>query len=235
MKWREGDIHETGLSQLEWVSEGMRRRFPAQVDSLLPGIFPAYARLLHPLECADSAGREVWLRWSDAADALGATVHRQMQLGAILSNESNVDLRNHPPTQRHPTISWDDQLPELVSILRRHTTTPDSCYFAFWEGNTAFDGIPPEVPKLTIQDMRYFIFKGPISRAIDHFHGLPPTIWWTQDRKWLVSSPDDFPSTYVGGEVGCISEILESREIEAYIALGTDPVSVDSDTLNWRY
>ncbi|WP_188826710.1 hypothetical protein [Nocardia camponoti] len=230
MRWRDQDIIDSGF---EWVAGGMRAEFPAQVSSFVPLGFAAYARLLHPLSCTDSAGDEVWLRWADAARALGADVHRQMQLVAILSRPSGQDLRTSPPERRVPAGSWESQIPELASILGRHTSTPDDCYFAFWEGNSAFDDIAPETPKLTIQGMRFFVVKGPVVNASSPFHGLSPTLWWPQDRAWLVATPDDFPCTYVGGDAKCIADISRSRIFEALPALPSDPVSAQSDTRNW--
>lgn len=85
-----------------------------------------------------------------------------------------------------------EQLLALVDVLGRHTSTPDDCFFALWEGfgdihgspsvavmTAGNDGstsgpvvIPPafpaevmDAPRLSIPGRSYFLFRGPLAEA----------------------------------------------------------------------
>lgn len=62
-----------------------------------------------------------------------------------------------------------------------------------------------------------------------------PTIWWPQDRAWLVHSSFDYDSTVVGGAPSLIEAIVSDPGIEA---LQVDPdtsLYANGDTVNGSY
>lgn len=96
-------------------------------------------------------------------------------------------------------------LGRLTAILRRHTRTPENCFFGLWDGFGDIDGspavgllgrgrghppqvppaFPPEVltsPRVEIPNRSYLLFRGPLAEA---GHWAPPT--------WRPGTPD--PST----------------------------------------
>ncbi|WP_280470700.1 hypothetical protein [Nocardia farcinica] len=155
-----------------------------------------------------------------------------MQLIPLLSMPRAAEVRSKPPVDRIQTESWETQIGVLAQILAHHTGTPDVCHFAWWEGNSAFDGIRDRVPKIVINGLRYLVLRGPVQRATEPFYGLAPVMWWPSDRQWFVCSPSDFPCTYVGASEAAVDRILNAAALEALAARPDDPVSGDSDTEN---
>lgn len=98
-----------------------------------PG-FDAYARVFHPLD--DEPGSS---RWSDVARANGRVMHSSAQWEQISSPPGEVRAdagargRGRPGD---PLIGQLDAwvLDVLSDVLARHTSTPDECFFAVWEG-----------------------------------------------------------------------------------------------------
>lgn len=110
---------------------------------------------------------------------------------------------------------WHDQLESIIEVLARHTTTPDECWFAVWEGNTALDDIRDTAPTAAIAGYDYFLLKGPVSRAADTLEGLSPNLWWPSDHTWCVAQHFDFPCAYLGGSTETVSDILALAEVES--------------------
>ncbi|MCZ4562646.1 hypothetical protein O4160_17525 [Rhodococcus sp. IEGM 1401] len=110
---------------------------------------------------------------------------------------------------------WRDQLESVSTVLTRHTTTPDECWFAVWEGNTALDDIRATAPTAAIAGYNYFLLKGPVSRATDTLERLSPNLWWPSDHTWCVAQHFDFPCAYLGGSTETVSDILALAEVES--------------------
>lgn len=230
-EWRDSELTQD-ISAGQWIDKGLARFEKTSVGSIAPVGFDAYARVLHPVESVDEEGGERWLRWSDVARATGAITHAQMELITILKKAPKGFLRSTPPVPESIVLPWPDQLEIMARVLSRYTTAQDDCWFAFWEGNTAFDGINPYANKLRIGSHNYYIFRGSVSRATYTFHSLTPNMWWPADRAWFVVSHFDFPSTWVGGTAECITELLQTDEIEAWPANAQQTITSDSDHLN---
>jgi hypothetical protein len=129
------------VSPAQWIVDCIHP-FAQDVGSIVPEGFGAYARIFHPAERNEGEGR-VPVRWSEVAEANGRIAHPEMQWPTIA-------LREPYSNWRHPGL-WDrepnegslpaDLVPELVEVLRRHTSTPDRVWFAVWNGYSglAFD------------------------------------------------------------------------------------------------
>jgi hypothetical protein len=102
--------------------------------------------------------------------------------------------------------AWQCQA--LVNVLKKHTETPDQCitlYTTSWGTQvpdlanafvTRLQGVDPGVDYLGIEvDIRAACL-----------HDISPTMWWPQDRAWIVVSQVDLQSTYVG----CSSEAAQA-------------------------
>ena len=136
----------------------------------------------------------------------------------------NYPARNGTPNPlppAKPVVSWHVQLASIIGVLTRSTTTPNECWFAVWEGNTALDDIRDKAPTVAIAGYNYFLLRGPVSRAANKLEGLSPNLWWPTDHAWCVAQHFDFPCAYLGGSTKTIADLLALTEIES------SPVPVD--------
>ena len=121
------------VSPGRWVEESLSGF--ARLEALLPGGFPAYARMFHPAYQGDEEDQPV--RWPTVASWTGRIVHPLMQFPRIagLSEDIN-DYYQDPPWGSRPQFGSipDEECRTLVNILRGFTSTPDRCFFGLWEG-----------------------------------------------------------------------------------------------------
>jgi hypothetical protein len=101
--------------------------------------FEAYARLLHPL--TDEPGGPTW---AEVARANGRIMHPSAQWNKInaapgpLSADNVNNGRVHSANPHEGNLNaW--ALEALCAVLAGHTATPQTCYFAVWEGRGALD------------------------------------------------------------------------------------------------
>ncbi|MBY4010374.1 hypothetical protein HQP04_18755 [Rhodococcus fascians] len=120
-----------------------------------------------------------------------------------------------------PVAAWHVQLMSIIEVLTRNTTTPNDCWFAVWEGNTALDYIRDSAPTTNIAGYDYFLLRRPVSRATDTLGGLSPNLWWPNDQAWCVAQHFDFPCAYIGGSRDAVADLLALTEIDS------SPVRVD--------
>jgi hypothetical protein len=127
--------------------------------------------------------------------------------------------RNGTPNllSRAKTVAaWHVQLASITEVLARSTKTPDECWFAVWEGNTALDDIRVMAPTAEIAGYNYFLLRGPIERATDTLGGgLSPNLWWPNDHAWCAAQHFDFPCAYIGGSRDTVADLLALTEIDS--------------------
>jgi hypothetical protein len=106
---------------------------------------------------------------------------------------------------------------QLVPVLASHTSTPNHCWFAIWEGH-GFDrdkSIRTALSRLPSFDLpyrRYYLVCGAVAAAseIDRPGGTsrqPPDLWWPEDRRWFVGGDTDLNWCYIAGSVGLVSAV----------------------------
>lgn len=195
----------------EWLVASLTT-FATSVASILPGHFPAYARVYHPFDTGGGssiaaptwreltalAGRE--LRDPRAAEdfALSGVPNAQARCGTL------------PPAL----------IEALLEHLSPATTTPDQCFFAVWEGFGDLLVPLALTPRLELPHRTYLMYAGPIAAALTSYSIIPfghrsANLWWPADRAWCVATEIDFAWTYVGGPRACIDAILADPRLEA--------------------
>jgi hypothetical protein len=128
----------------------------------------------------------------------------------------------------------------LVGILRRHTTTPNRCIFAVWDG---FGALEPDVhwpgaARLHLPNRDYVLLAGPIEAGAASFEPPPfeqsANLWWPEDRAWCVATEIDYAWTYVAGTEGCVQDIVAHPDLEAITTRPDRPAarSVDRRDFN---
>jgi hypothetical protein len=103
------------------------------LGALIPGGYGAYCRLFHPAWRDDGPGGMVVVRWWEIAEWAGRAVHPEMQFEGI-SRPSRPPTGAQPWTHEPGLGPSDDDTTVLPELLTEHTSTPDACWFATWEG-----------------------------------------------------------------------------------------------------
>lgn len=213
-----------------WLEEAVSRRPFHSVGHLVPDVYEAYGRVLHP---ALSGLYDEPVRWSAVAAKTGRVVHRLMQFERIagLADDPNARPRWGERPQRAP-------LAEIAHALRPFTVDPASCWIALWEGSGGLGMVEDldDAPKVTIPHRAYYLFRGPLE-AVPAFAtaGTPwvaPNLWWPDDRSWCVATDIDLDSTYVGGTRECIDALLSGPALEVFPSQIDDRIDVGADELN---
>lgn len=140
--------------------------------------------------------------------------------------------RNGTPqrtTSAKPVATWHVRLASIIEALARGTNTPDECFFAIWEGNTALDDIRDSAPTTNIAGYDYFMLKGSVSRAADTLGGLSPNLWWPTDHAWCVAQHFDFPCAYIGGSRDTVADLLALTEIDSSLVRVEQIITVNYD------
>lgn len=224
---------ETDLSPAAWLVAALRGQTWATVASLVPPVFPAYARVFHPAIRYDG-DVDVDVPWAEVARANGTTVHPLMEWGSITGSMDYFQEDNQTPL-------WDDapamgHLPEqvaaaLVPVLRRHTTTPEDCWFGLSSSVGCDLGTELEVP-----GRGFYLVRGPVELALANLQPEPSNqsanAWWPRDRAWFVATDIDLVTTYVGGTADLVGELLAEPGLEAAPATADQSTAWDADTVN---
>ncbi|CAA9561401.1 MAG: hypothetical protein AVDCRST_MAG86-656 [uncultured Truepera sp.] len=164
-----------------WLVERLTT-FGEDVLSIVPSGFEAYARVFHPasrvtyISDGGATSTSEPLRWSEVAALTGRRAHRAMQWpsvqGVAPSLYDYTTLRVGDVVVKGPE---EGGLPLEVArtlwpLLRLHTQTCDSCFFAVWEG---FGGMPTlihKAPAFEIPARRFYLFEAPIRTIEQSFY-----------------------------------------------------------------
>ena len=155
---------ETDVSAGAWIAAGLEGEPWGTVSSLVPPVFAAYARVLHPaVRYAGDVDVEVC--WAQVAAHNGTVAHPLMQWPAITGGWQYVNEADQPEL-------WNDRPPEghlptavaarMAAVLRRHTGTPDDCWFGVWHG---FGGLVADAPTLVVPAREHWLVRGPVELA----------------------------------------------------------------------
>lgn len=228
-----------------WIS-GSLGGFASGVRWVVPPIFEAYARILHPAWASDGTP----VRWETVAAWSGGTVHGLAEFEALARRREPTSppapFRTPPSDGALPPAIVDD----LGELLRRHTATLDWCFFGVWEGYGWLDWMAPDRPRaarLSLPNRTYLLFEGPLGSVVElgwssgasertpsvaRFHRESPNLIWPADRSWFVASEIDLDSTFVGGSMALVEELIGDGRFDAWPASPDDPVTADSDSIN---
>ena len=162
---------------------------------------------------ATSDDDDVEVSWAEVAEENAALAHPSMQWPAITGGWEFVHEDDQSPL-------WDDSPAEghlpvtvaarLAARARRHTTTPDDCWFGVWDGFGWHVDVRcrPRMPSSLGREYR--LLRGPVELAATNLAPEPAeqsaNIWWPADHAWCVVTDIDLMSTYVGGSTACIDE-----------------------------
>lgn len=109
------------------------------------------------------------MRWTAIAAANGRHAHPGMQLGALTGNNEALHSAQRGVFDGPPRVGTIP--PELTIILAaalaRHTTTPDRCWFAVWNGFAATRDDVRQAPTFLAPHREYHLLQGPTEAATE--------------------------------------------------------------------
>jgi hypothetical protein len=243
-----GSVAEIAWSELieegDWIRDRLATPVGSTVESIIPGGFQAYARVLHPAVIATDE-EDGQARWAEVAAWSGLELRANAQFHSVAlppHGPVSAELASSRAPRKGSLTAGDCSA--VAALLRPHTATPERCWFCLWEGY-AWQGvksnpIPAEIldgPRVSLPRREYVLFGGPVeaAAAIDGA-AFTPNIWWPADRVWCVVSAIDLPWTYVAGPAPMIAELLNHADLEVLPAEPDDRVSrVESWVVEWAY
>lgn len=220
--------------------------------------FEAYARIFHSVDRYDGG------RWADLAARNGRVMHGLALWGYINTAAGHAPADDDRDGWRDINLEGvvgDAQLRALCDVLARHTSTPEVCWLAEWEGwgwigggravvvSFVTDGPAPpprttyappnalvaSAPLFGLPHRNYHLLSAPIADlpAItdEYLEGDSPSLFWPDDHAWCVATEIDLDYTLVGGSRALIDELVESQQIEAYEVAADAPWG---DEINYK-
>jgi hypothetical protein len=225
---------EVDVSPGSWIVEAVHPVL-ADVGSLVPPVFEAYARVFHPPVRYDGDD-DVAVPWAAVAQHNGTVAHPLMQWPAVtgswdyLDEDSQPPIWDRAPDEGHLPVETAER---LAAVLTAHTATPDDCFFGLWQGAGP---VGTEGPVLALPHRSYWLVRGPISLAAANLAEEPSEqsahLWWPADRAWCVATDIDLMSTYVGGSAACVAALLAADHLEAAPARADSRTLWDGDAVN---
>jgi hypothetical protein len=210
----------------QWLVAGLRG-FGESVFSLVPFGFPAYVRVFHP--AYRQVGTEAMpVRWTTIAAANARLAHPGMQLGALTGSYEALHAAQPGVFDHAPQVGTlpPELATMLAAALARHTTTPDECWLAVWNGFAGTRDDVRQAPTFLAPHRQYHLLRGPVEAATESvtepLRTQSPNLWWPDDRAWCVATEIDLNSTYIGCGHACRDEVLALPEVEA---LTIDPAT----------
>lgn len=220
----------------EWIRAGLGSAQRGLVASVVPPVFAAYARLLHPF--ASRVGDSGELAWREVA------ADTDLRIGpgtSFLAVALAGDLRSPPgplvlaPSQGSLPASC---IGPLTRVLGSLSAEPEDCRFGLWDGygwatEASLSVLLPagagHRPGLEAPGRDYIVFRGGLDQPARLEAGArqTPNLWWSSDRSWLVATDIDLESTYIGGSRDLVEVLRGEPGLEVLAVSPGDPLVDD--------
>lgn len=231
------------LHEVDWIGAAMAPRSPPEttVANCVPPIFPAYAKIFHPIfEDLSVLDRKLsWDEWERRCFADSAEhperryeiMYAEADAQAQLQRVSWTTLAERYGLLYTPTLnasSFSHRFPDRLWLRylfgpadgRLDDATRDALAEVLarhhGEGEDCFFHFWILATKQWETDLLY---RGPLREVAqfqDNFEEvrLTPTHWFPPDRRWLVCTDYDLSFTLVGGAEALIADLLGSDRLE---------------------
>lgn len=192
---------------------------PARVGQLFPFPVAEQLRILPrpQVSSADVAVASI-NRWEQIAALVGAELWEpgalRRQLEQLQDDLLAHDMRVMPYIGQLDTSTTA----ALADLVQQVMPASVGCYF-YILGNSE---LGPELA---------YLYRGPVaaaSRFVLPGRAVPllerPTMWWAEDGSWCCTTPQDSPSSYLGGPTALVQAVLQDVRIEARRTAADDAV-----------
>lgn len=122
-------------------------------------------------------------------------------------------------------LSESAQLRIAVSVLARHTRTPEELCFAWWDGwGTDVAGLPVtalENSRFHVPHRSYFLLRGSLTDfALWSAHAAPPgpAFVWPADQEWCLANDVDPHWAGIGGTNAALQQLLSEPRLDVTLA-----------------
>lgn len=137
-------------------------------------------------------------------------------------SENDVVIEEHVPPEH-------EVMAAAARLLARHTSTPDDCYFGWWEGWPAdLDG-----PRFELPHRRYHLLQGSVADLATWADAgvwstpqdaYPPAFVWPADRAWCIARDVDPHFAGISASSAAIDDLLADQGIDVVrLEPGTEP------------
>lgn len=218
--WAPGMSLLSDVSPAAWAAAALTATTGAgTVAAMVPPVFTTYARVLPPTYDREGERR---YRWSEIAAYRGVELTAKTRFDDLVAGSDRWGRPSEGGLGARETEA-------LARILSGFTDTPNKAYFCLWEGfgleeTEAWRDRPARVRTL---HRGYHLLTGPVTAA-----SLLPapldwrcaSLWWPDDRAWLVATEIDGYSTFVGGSNAAIDAVLADPTLDAAAADPSTPL-----------
>ena len=218
---------ETDVSHGVWISSTRRRGEPGTVAALVPAVFEAYARVLHPA-VRYAGDDDVEVPWAEVAAHNGTAATRSCEWDALTHGpvDSQPPVWDDGPSEGHLPVAVASRLAAVLAPPHRHAgRLPAS---GAGTGSATTCRAPTVPPRLLLRGGQDVVLvRGTVADAVRNLapepHEQSANLWWPADRAWCVVTDIDLRSTYVGGSAACIAELIAARRARGVLRRARRP------------
>lgn len=219
--WAAGMSLLADVHAAEWVASALTANTEVGVvAAMVPSVFAAYARVLPPTYSPEDEGRRH--RWSEIASDRGVELTAGTRFDELVAGSEGWGRPSDGGFGAPETEA-------LARILSSFTETPNRAYFCLWEGFglEETDAWRDRSMRVRAPHRAYHLLTGPVSAA----PVLPtPTewrcasLWWPEDRAWLVATDIDGYLTYLGAGHAAVEAVLAAPALDAVAVHPSTPL-----------
>lgn len=117
--------------------------------------------------------------------------------------------------------------PLLRDALAQHGVT-GRCWFALWDGWPTAEAWP-QAPRFHLPHRDFLLFSGDLASDLMVFDDDPRgfSLWWPDDRAWVVANEVDSDATYIAGSASLIGDLLRTEGLDVSEVEPDDQITVD--------
>jgi len=219
----------SGKEQMDWLRPRLARssnRWAHWVDELLPSGYDSYLRLFHPFvpwdsEIAEPVPRDRLRSWETLAAENGIVFHGELQWNSL---KSVVPILSDGG-RRYATFEGQIERSTANTMMSVLATSGPSQHVFFIYSHVGLM-TPNDEPVAYLGEPQDF-------DAVIEVAGLPgPTCIWPEDRRWLVATDFDMPSTYIACDASTSDALMIESGLETVAVSLNTRIDQGSDQLN---